>query len=150
MTFEIPQHIQWELTAIIDDLKNTVEQKAAKAYLTHIFNVESLKSELEVKLCNDSWMNYINEDCMTVVSDFLYFTPFLLYKKIEEPFLQLMKSQIEADSCCSALLPHITTSASSEKGTFVTFHKPCLKSNKHFKKKRFKYSTLTWHLLRCL
>jgi hypothetical protein len=26
-----------------------------------------------------------------------------------------MKSQIEADSCCSALLPHITTSASSEK-----------------------------------
>lgn len=76
MTPEIPQHIRRGLAAVIDDLKNAVGQEAAKAYLARISNVESLESELGAELCDDSWMDYINEDCITIASDSSYPTPF--------------------------------------------------------------------------
>ena len=82
MTFEVPQHTRQRLAAVIYDLKNAIGQEAAKAYLTRITTVESLEFELGAELCgDDSWMEYVNEDCMTDASDSSYPTPFFPYEK---------------------------------------------------------------------
>lgn len=89
MTLEVPQRIRQRLAAVIDDLKSAIGQEGAKAYLTSIFTVDSLVLEPEVELCDDSWMEYINEDCMTDASDLSYPMPCSPYEKIEEPFLKM-------------------------------------------------------------
>lgn len=75
MTLEVPQRIRQRLAAVIDDLKSAIGQEAAKAYLTSITTAESLVLGLEVELCDDSWMEYINEDYMTNASDLSYPMP---------------------------------------------------------------------------
>lgn len=102
MTLEVPQHIRQRLPAVIDDLKNAVGQEAAKAYLTRITTVESLELEPGAKLCDNSWMEYIDEDCMTDTSDHSYSTPFSPSRKIEEPILNVTNFQTEAEPCCPA------------------------------------------------
>ena len=87
MTLEVPQHIRQRLVAVIDDLKNAVGQEAVKAYLMNITTAESLEFEPGAELSHDSWMEYINEDCMTDASDPLYPTSLSPYEKIENPFL---------------------------------------------------------------
>ena len=70
--------------------KRQLGQEAAKAYLTRITTVESLEFEPGAELCgDDSWMEHINEDCMTDASDSSYPMPFLPYENIGEPFLQM-------------------------------------------------------------
>lgn len=74
--------------AVIYDLKNAIGQEEAKAYLTRIIIVESLKFELRAELCGDnSWIEYVNEDYMIDASDSSYSTLFFLYKNIRESFL---------------------------------------------------------------
>ncbi len=75
MTLEVPQRIRQRLAAVIDDLKSAIGQEAAKACLTSITTAESLVLGLEVELCDDSWMEYINEDYMTNASDLSYPMP---------------------------------------------------------------------------
>ena len=87
MTLEVLQHIRQRLAAVIDDLKNAVGQEAAKAYLTRITTIESPEFEPGAELCDDSWMEYINEDCMTDASDPSYPIPFSPSGKMEEPLL---------------------------------------------------------------
>ncbi len=87
MTFEVPQHMRQPLAAVVDELKSVIRQEAAKAYLTRITTAESLEFEPGAELCDDSWMEYINEDYMTDTSDPSYPTPFSPHEKIEEPFL---------------------------------------------------------------
>ena len=41
----------------------------------------------EGELCDYSWREYINGDCMTDANDPSYPTPFSSYKKIKEPYL---------------------------------------------------------------
>ena len=73
MTLEVPQHIRQRLAAVIYDLKNAIGQEAAKAYLTRITTVESLEFEPGAELCgDDSWIEYMNKDCMTDASDSSY------------------------------------------------------------------------------
>jgi len=92
MTLEVPQHIRQRLAAVIDDLKSAIRQEAAKAYLTRITTAESLEFEPGAEPCDDSWMEYINEDCMTDASDLSYHTLLSPYEKIEEPLLQMTDS----------------------------------------------------------
>ena len=87
MTLEVSQRIRQRLAAIIDDLKSAIGQEATKAYLTSIIIVESLILEPEVELYDDSWMKYINEDCITNASDLSYLMSCSPHEKIEEPFL---------------------------------------------------------------
>jgi hypothetical protein len=85
MTLEVPQRIRQRLAAVIDDLKSAIGQEAAKAYLTSITTVKSLVLGPEVELCDDSWMEYINEDCMTDASDFSYLMPCSPTKILKNP-----------------------------------------------------------------
>ena len=105
MTPKVPQHIRRRLAAVINDLKNAVGQKAAKAYLARISNVKPLEFEPGAEIYDDLWMEYINKDYITGADDSSYPTPFSPYKKSEEPFLQLKNSQIEADPCYPASSP---------------------------------------------
>ncbi len=75
MTVKVSQHLRQRLATVIHDLKSAIEQEAARAYLTNVINVESLVLESEVEFYDDSWMEYINEDCMTDASGFSYPMP---------------------------------------------------------------------------
>ena len=105
MTLEVTQHITQRHPAVIDDLKNAVVQEAAKAYLTRITTVKSLELEPGDKLCDNSWMEYIDEDCMTDASNHSYSTPSSPSRKIEVPLLHVTNSQTEADPCRPAPSP---------------------------------------------
>jgi len=131
MTLEVPQHIRQRLAAIIDDLKSAIGQEAAKAYLTSITTVKSWVLEPEDELCDDSWMEYVNEDCVTDASDLSYPIPGSLYEKIEEPFLQMTNSQAEADPCCLASSPPCI----SETGTPAALCQSCREPKKHHKRR---------------
>ena len=132
MTLEVPQHIRQRLAAVIDDLMNAFGQKAAKAYLTRIITVESLKFESEAELYgDDSWMKYIIEDCITNASDSSYLTSFLLYEKIKEFFLQITNSQIETNSYYPVSSSQVINSIFSSKETLVIFWKLRRESKKY-------------------
>ena len=68
MTLEVSQHLQQRLAAVVHDLKISIGQEAARAYLTRITTIKSLEFEPGIELCDDSSMKY-NEDCMTDASD---------------------------------------------------------------------------------
>ena len=130
-SLEVPQHIRQRLAAVIDDLKNAIGQEAAKAYLTRITTVESLEFEPGAEFCGDnSWMEYMNEDCMTDASDSYYPTPFLPYENIGEPFLQMTNSQTETDP------------AFPRKGAPAAFCKLRRESKKHGKRRNLEHNTL--------
>ena len=82
MTLEVLQHIRQRLATVIDDLKSAIGQEAAKAYLTSVITAESLVLEPEVELCDNSWIEHINEDCMTDASDLSYPIPCSPHKKL--------------------------------------------------------------------
>ena len=143
MTLEVPQHIRQRLAAVIYDLKNAIWQEAAKAYLTRITTVESLEFEHGAELCgDDSWIEYINEDCMTDASDPSYPTPFFPYENIGEPFLQMTNSQTETDSCCPASSPQVANLVFPGKGTPAAFCKLRRESKKHGKRRDLEHNTL--------
>ena len=54
MTLEVPQHIRQRLATVIYDLKNSIGQEAAKAYLTRITTVKSLGFEPGAEFCGDN------------------------------------------------------------------------------------------------
>lgn len=81
--------MQQRLAAVIHDLKNAIGQEVARAYLTRIATVESLEFEPGAGLCDDSWLEYNNEDCITNASDSSCPRPFSPYKRIKEPCLQM-------------------------------------------------------------
>jgi len=141
MTLEVPQRIRQRLAAVMDDLKSAIGQEAAKAYLTSITTIESLVLEPEVELCDDSWMEYINEDCMTDASDLSYPMTCSPHKKIEEPFLQMTNSQTEADPYCPALSPQVANHVSPGKGTPAALCESCREPKKHHKRTS-EYNTL--------
>ena len=121
----LPQHIRQRLAAVIDDLKSAIGQEAAKAYLTSITTAESLESETEVELSDDSWMEYINKNCMTDASNLSYPMSCSPYENIEEFFVQMMNSQTEADPCCPASSPQVADHVSPEKGTPAILCESC-------------------------
>jgi len=142
MTLEVPQHIRQRLAAVVDELKSAIGQEAAKAYLTRITTAESLEFEPGAELCDDSWMEYINEDCMTDASDPSYPTPFSPHEKIEEPFLQMTNSQTEADPCCPASSPQVANPVSPGKGTPAALCESCREPKELRKRGMSEYNTL--------
>lgn len=140
MTVEIPQHIRQRLAAVIDDLKSAVGQEAAKAYLTST-TFESLVLEPEVELCDDSWMEYINENCMTDTSDLSCPMPCPPHGKTEEP-LQITNSQTEADPSCPTLSRQVTNHVSPGEGTSAALCESCREPKKHHKRRTSEYNTL--------
>ncbi len=125
MTLEVPQHIRQRLAAVIDDLKSAIGQEAAKAYWTSITTAESLESETEVELCDDSCMEYINKNCMTDASDLSYPMSCSSHENIEKPFVQMMNSQTEADPCCPASSSQVANHVSPGKGTPAALRESC-------------------------
>ena len=139
MTLEVQQHMRQRLAAVIDNLKNAMGQQAAKAYLTRITAVESLEFEPGAKLCNNSWMEYIDEDCMTNASDYSYPTP---SRKIEEPLLHMTNSQTEADPYYPSPSPQIANSVSSGKCTPAALCDSYWEPKKHRRKGTLGNNTL--------
>ena len=75
MAPEVPQRIQERLVAAIDDLRNAVGQEAAKAFLVSLTNVKPVEFKPEAAICDDSWMEFINEDFTIDASDPSLSTP---------------------------------------------------------------------------
>lgn len=143
MVSEVPDYIRQRLAAVVDELRSAVGQEAAKAYLTRIFDIESVEFEPGAELCDDSWMEFINEDCMTDdASNPSYTTPSSSYEKDEESLLQVMNSQAEADKSCPESSPQIANSASPGKGTITTLCESCRRSKTHHNRDRSEYRTL--------
>ncbi len=143
MVSEVPDYIRQRLAAVVDDLRSAVGQEAAKAYLTRIFDIESVEFEPGAELCDDSWMEFINEDCMTDdASNPSYPTPSSSYEKDEESLLQVINSQTEADTSCPESSPQIANSASPGKGTTTTLCESCRRSKTHHNRDRSEYRTL--------
>jgi len=103
MALEVPQRIHERLIAVIDDLRNAVGQEAARAFLVSLTNVEPV--EPEAASCDDSWMEFINEDFINDASEPSQSTPSSPSGKIEDLSLQTIGSQTEADTPCPAPSP---------------------------------------------
>ena len=71
--------------------------KSARIYSGLITTTRSLEFESGAELYDESWMEYTKKDCVTDASDPSYSTSFSPYKKTEEPFLQMITPQIEAN-----------------------------------------------------
>lgn len=88
MAPEVVQRIQERLVAAIDDLRNAVGQEAAKAFFAPLINVESVGFEREAAICDDSWMEFVNENFMTDASDPSQSTPSSPSGNIEDASLR--------------------------------------------------------------
>ena len=135
-------NIRQRLAAVIDDSRDAVGQEAAKAYLMNITTAESLEFEPGAELSDDSWMEYINEDCMTNTDDPSCPTSLSPYEMIKKPFLQMTSSQTEADPCCSASSPQITKSVSPGKDTPAALCESCRELKKYRKRGKLEYNSL--------
>ena len=105
MAHQVPLQIRQRLAEVVQDLKTAVGQQAAKDYLTRTSSEESIEVEPGAELCDDSWMEFINYECITDAGSPSYPTPLSSYGQIEEPSLQTADSQINADSKRQAPLP---------------------------------------------
>ncbi len=142
MPLKVSEHLQQRLAEVINDLRDAVEQEAAKAYLISIFNIVSVKFEPEAELCNNSWMKFINKDCMSDTSHSLYSLLLLLSEKIKKPLLQMTNSLTEADIFCSAFSSQIVSTVSSKQSTIKRLCKHCQKLKIHHKRERSTFNTL--------
>ena len=125
------------------DLKNAIGQEAAKACLTRSTTVDSLEFEPGAELCgDDSWMEYIDEDCVFDASHSSYSTPFFPYESIGEPFLQITNSQTENDSCCSASSPQVAKPVFPRKGAPAAFCKLRWELKKHGKRRDLEHNIM--------
>ena len=116
MAHQVPLQIRQRLAEVVHVLKNAVGQHAAKDYLTRISSEEPIEVELGTEPCDDSWMEFINNECITDASSPSYPTPLSSCGQIEEPPLQIADSQTDADSRHPASLPQtacLETSAGS-------------------------------------
>ena len=83
MALEVPQRIHERLVAVIDDLRNAVGQEAARAFLVSLTNVEPVQWEPEAASCDESWMEFINEDLMNDICHPSQTTPHRLPPKLK-------------------------------------------------------------------
>lgn len=142
MAPEVPQRIQERLVAAIDDLRNAVGQEAAKAILVSLTNVKSVEFEPEAAICDDSWMEFINEDFMIDASDLSLSTRSSPSGQIEDPSSRTTFSQTEADVCCPAPSPHTANPTSPNRGTTPGPCRYCRESKARQKRGRSPYNIL--------
>jgi len=124
MTVDVPQYLRQRLNAVINDLKITVGREAAKAYLTERTTVELREFAPGAEICDDSWMEYINEDYVTDASA-----------------LQKTRSPTEANVYCS--VSSQTDNPSSPIESIAKGDRKAYKERKeHRKKERSRLNTL--------
>jgi len=111
MAHQVPLQIRQRLAEVVQDLKNAVGQQAAKDYLTRISSEEPIEVEPGAEPCDDSWMEFINNKCITNTSSPVYPTPLSSCGHIEEPPVQIADSHRDADSSRPAT--YLRTSADS-------------------------------------
>lgn len=142
MAPEVPQRIQERLVAAINDLRNAVEQEAARAILVSLTNVKSVGFEPEAVICDDSWMEFVNEDFMIDAGDPSLSTPSSPFGQNQDPSLRRTFSQTQADVCCSAPSPHTANPTSPNRSTTPEPCKYCRESKARQKRGRSPYNTL--------
>ena len=116
MAYQVPLQIRQRLAEVVQDLKNAVGQQAAKDYLTRISSKDSIEVEPGAEPCDDSWMEFINHECMTDAGSPSYPTPLSSCGQIEEATLHRADSHPDAGSRYPASLPQnacLETSARS-------------------------------------
>ena len=140
MALEVPQHIRQRLAEVIDDLRDAVGQEAAKAYLSHVC-VEPVESEPAADYCDDSWMEFINEDCMMDADEASHPTSLPSSGKIGGPPSQVT-DQKEADAGCPAQSPRIARSVSLGKSSTIKYCESCLEPKANHKRGNCEYKML--------
>ncbi len=123
-------------------LRNVVGQEAVKAFLVSLTNVESVGFEREVAICDDSWMEFVNENFMIDASDSSQSTPSSPSGKIEDASLRRTVSQTVADTCNPAPSPHTANPMSLNKSTSLGPCKHCRESEAYQKRERSEYNIL--------
>ena len=116
MAHEVPLQIRQRLAEVLHNLKNAVGQQAARDYLTRISSEEPVEVEPGAEVCDDSWMEFSNNECITDAGSPSYPTPLSSCGQIEEPPLQRADSHTDADSRHPVSLPQtacLKTSAGS-------------------------------------
>lgn len=128
MTVEVPRHIHTRLVGVINDLRNAVGQKAAVAVLASFTNVEPVECVPDAAVCDDSWMEFINENFVTNASPSNP-APSSPPGKTKDPCQPRTDSQTEEpDTGCSAPSPQTTYLVSSDTTTVKERCEHCLGS----------------------
>ena len=117
-------------------------QEAARAFLVSLINVKPVKFKSEAAFCDNSWMEFINEDFIIDASNSLLSTPSLPSSQIEDPSLRTTISQTEADACCSASSLHTVNPTSPNRGTTPGPCRHCQESEACQKRGRSPYNIL--------
>lgn len=142
MALEVPQQIHERLVAVIDDLRNAVGQEAARAFLVSLTIVEPVEFEPEAASCDDSWMEFMNEDFMNDTSEPSQSTPSPRSGKLEDLSFRTIGSQTEADTPCPASSPHtakyVSPNTSITSGSYENYRE----SEAHQKRGRSDYDIL--------
>jgi len=142
MALEVPQRIHERLVAVIDDLRNAVGQEVARAFLVSLTIVEPVEFEPEVASCDDSWMEFMNEDLMNDISEPSQSTPSLPSGKLEDLSFRTIGSQTEADTPCPAPSPHTANPVSPNTSTTSGSYENCRESEARQKRGRSDYDVL--------
>ena len=142
MVPEVPQLIQERLVAATDDLRNAVGQEAAKAFLVSLTSVEPVGFEPEAAICDNSWMEFVNEDLMIDASDPSQSPPSSPSGKIEDASLRRTVSQTVADTRNAAPSPHTANPMSPNRSTRSGPCKRGRESEAYQKRERSEYNIL--------
>ena len=97
MTVEVLRHIHTRLVVVINDLRNAVGPIAAVAVLASFTNVEPVDCVPHAAVCDDSWIEFINENFVTDASPSNP-PPSSPPGKTEDPCKRRTDSQTEADT----------------------------------------------------
>lgn len=134
MAVQVPLHIRQRLAEVVGDLKNAVGQQAG------ISSEEPLEVEPGAEPCDDSWMEFIHEECIIDASNP---TPSPSYRNIQESRLQTAYPQTDADMSCPGSLPQIACPETSDRSiTEEVCCKHSHKSNTHHERPTSKDDTL--------
>ena len=131
MTVEVPRHIHTRLVVVINDLRDAVGQKAAVAVLASFANVEPVECVLDAELCDDSWMEFINENSVTDASlsnPAPSLPPSITEDSCQRRIDSRTEADIEADTGCLAPSSQTTSLVPSDATTAKERCERCLGS----------------------
>lgn len=106
MALEVPQRIHERLVSVIDDLRNAVGQEAARSFVIFITSSEPVELEPEDANCDDSSIDFINDNWMIDDCEIPSNTPVLASSNIEGPPLRTRGPHTIADRTSLAISPH--------------------------------------------
>ena len=116
--------------------------RSSKSFLGLSYLCGTCGFEPEAAICDDSWMEFVNEDLMIDASDPSQSTSSSPSGKIEDVFLRRTVSQIVADTCNPAPSPYTANPMSPNRSTSLGPCKYCRESEAHQKRERSEYYIL--------